>query len=1290
MSSWVGGQSQGIWGGGADSAPRRVKPKEPAWYEKGIAAAGGILGGLVDTGYHAVKDPLAEIATGGRYESTIDDIAMAIVDDYKKRYSSWEDFTSDPVAGVLDMLTVAASAFTFGGAAAVRGAALAGKGGKAAKFAGLAEDAELTALNRAAAGGSEDARRAYTAAESSRELEIASTLGRKGPIDRAISGQSGRVVTLPDGTVLSPARAQLKGIDGSVLDTIPLASSPYRRLLQNSGARISSKLPDAPVIGTNARVGKKNKRIDRIIGENQVTATLGMGGAHAVRKAGEAMTEKEQIALLARNTIGEAEEGPKALGKFFGDNANTLERRAADGSVDTVDDFASAADDILAVAERERGLDSKRAHQRGEYHDKYLAEVAKAKREELSLKGRANATQMATLTKQLENVDRRLADGGVRELNSADEFAMSPFAVRPTSRVSQEAGPIDGSPRNVTVSRAKVARTNTLNRRRSEIVKQMAAISARQEKLRGKMRSYDRVARTLDTQGMTGLRAALGNMKDEVRAVKSGEVAQIINDLRMRQTLLNLDQVDALFRAPSQLMLRVEEAQKSASKYTTEFLKGDLNINVRDEMADGTLLARMVLGRELTPEEAAAIVVRPHSRAQAKTANARELRGKYDKKPTGPKSEPSSSPVFSKYSRGYNFKYAQDSMSPAAVFKVWNESRAYQAKTRLMGRVAQSGIRIDADAAQRMGYRDVNDMRESMRRHPDYELVGGKSDMLRKADKLRDRLDNEVKLMVGDSVAHEQASTLIRELLEKHVDEAAEYAMPKEYYKHLAKELTRANNFVTRMLDAPTAVFRAAVLNLRPAWMVSNFVGQMMLLMLSQGVLHGAREYGKEVIAAVKSGRIGGRTAGRDWELKAGGADPARRALADKAGALSMGEGTQAREMAEAGIAASNATGLKWLVDWPGFRRVKDQAGKPEGSLAAHTIALALKGVPSGAKGMSNIMGRINQVVTDDIPRRAAFMGEVRPILKRAAKRHPELSDEELLRLVLNDDEIVARLVDKTMGDLIDFSRMNQFEREGMRRLLPFYGWMKGITLRTGRLVKDDPLKANGLYNVGANYSGDAKARFGGLVPDNLKGAIKLGENEDGPVVLTTAGMNIFQTPADIAGMVGNLLGKGEMKLGSSHPFSQFNPAIKAPLEVAIGRDLFFGGPLYSDPSKGLRNTGVLDRPWTPEDESASKPYAAMQRYLSALGPIGLYERYKKAGPYGAEEQRLLARSKAQTWGQYLAAPTATLNLDKAEDMATGGVQYGLVGYDPTKGETPGVFGRQQQSTGPAQTGFFS
>lgn len=1154
--------------------PKPKKPKQQAWWEKAIDTSGAILGGMLDTGYHLVKDPIAEVGTRGAYESTIDDIGMAIVDDYKHRYSSWDNFKSDPVAGVLDVLTGASAFFTFGGSLAARAAATGASAGKAARFAGLVESADLTTLGRAV--GTSDPR--FLKALSAEELDASAVLGRKGPIDSTLSGSKTRTIVRDDGTVLVPARGRLVGIDGTVLETVPLANSPLRRAMTNSGLKVSNseRFQRTGVIGSEARAGKLHNRLNRIKDETAVGATFGAGGANAVRRATKKLSPEEEAAQFARNTIGEAAEGPKGLAAMYSKRLDELE--------DALDMPAPRQKRIMDEAE-------------------IGAQVVSA------------ATKGGKLNREEA---KRAAMQQVEDLKEAAKTATSPQA-------------------------------------------QQAALS--------KAASAAKVAERVDAPDFEDFVANRVNLS---AAMRDKDV--VLPALRTRRDLLLSDQVEEVFRRPTKLMLRVEKAQKSASRYTTEFIKGDLNKNVREEMADGTLLARMALGRELTPEEAAALVVRPHSRPTGKKQTAREMRSQYAKRPSAPKTKPGTVPEFSKYSRGYNFQYALDSMSPAAVFKVWNESRAYKAKTQVLKRAAKSGIRIETE-----------EQRKLFKSHPDFELVGGDNPTLKKAALLRDKLDNEVRLIVGDSVAREEASNVIGELLARHVDKAAEYAMPKVYFKHLTQEINRADNFVTRLVDTPTAIFRAAVLNLRPAWMVNNFVGQMMLVLFSQGVLHGSREYMMEVGRAAKAGRL---AAGR-VTLKEGSATDIGRVLDERAGALSMGAGTSARELAEAGIAAEKGVGLRRLVENPGIRLQRSvEKGGTKASLAAHT-ANVLTAPFWATKNLADFMGNVNQILTDDIPRRAAFMGAVRPMLQKVQKANPDLSTEDALRLILTDDDATARLVDRTMGDLIDFSRMNTAEREVVRRLLPFYSWMKGITLRTGRIIRDEPQKALAAYQLGKQYAAGSDERWGGVVPDNLKGALRIGTDSEGrPRIATLNGMNIFQTPADIAGIAGNLLGKGEVRLGGTHPFSSLSPILKAPIEVAMGRDLFFGGPLYSSPEKGLMNTGLLDKPWTPEDESRSKPAAMASRYLASLGPMALYQRTINAGPFSADEQRLLVRDKKDAALAYLGRPGATLNVEKATKLANGNVQYGLVRYDPSLGEEPGVFGRAQRPSAPAQTGL--
>jgi len=1175
-----GGSSSGINYSGL-SAGGSKKPKkkhEDNWLEKAGGAAAGILAGVVTTGARLAYDPVMEVATAGRHDSKIDDIGMAIVDDYKKRYSSWDDFKSDPVAGVLDMLTVAAAAFTFGGSLAARGAGLAAQGGRisaAGRFAGLEVDSALSAIAKSKGVTSPE----FVGARAAAEGRAAATLGRKGIIDRTLSGELGRTKLLKDGTVLAPRTGKLVSIDGTVLDTVPLSSAWHRRAMTEAGLSISNKAPSARLVGSEVRAGKLQDRVNARIGDAEVGQVLGAGRAANVKSFGKHGTAEEKAANFARTSGFTPREYADFLQRNLDELAQTkslpayMKRRIKDEAA-----FGAAA---IKAAGTAKGLNRK----------------------------------------------------------AAQKFAME--RVEELRNVAPDATPFS----------------------RERALEQAA--------------TWSKVA---ERAGKDDFEAFIGSRTNLAQAMDNAD--ELILGMEQRRDTFLLPQTEAVFRNPTKVMLRVEEAQGRAAKYSTDFIRGDLNKHVREDMADGTFFAKMVNGgRELTEEEMARLLPRSHARPSSGATNVREMRGRYDKKPSSPKSRPSSVPEFSKFSRGYTMQYALDSMSPTGVFKTWNESRAWRAKARVMDSIAKSGIQIDDAAAARILVEGATatQLKEHLRRTGNYAIVGGDSEMRKQVERMLDRLNNEVRVIAGkDAIAVDEVDGIFTKMLDRMQDGAGEWAIPKAYHKALTKDLRRSESFLARLIDAPTAVFRAAVLSLRPAWIVNNFVGQMMLLMYSQGVYHGTREYMMEVGRALKSADV--RVPFTTNTVRAGKATRLGEALDDTTGGLTAGAGSLSGEVTRQGAEAEGSKGLGWLIDWPGLKRTRDAVGKPEGSMAAHTGAIIAKALPSGAHGLSQWMGRVNAILTDDIPRRAAFMGEVRPILKQIQKARPELDDADALRIAMQSDEVAGRLVDKVMGDMIDFSRMSQTEREVVRRLVPFYSWLKGMTLRTGRMVRDEPHKALLSYQLGKQYSAGAEDRFGGPVPDYLRGALVLGKDKDGrPRIVTTGGMNIFQTPADVLAMATSPLTKGELKLGGGSPLSAVNPVFKSAGEIAFGRDFFYGGPLYSNPESGKGlfnfNAGAADNPYTPEDESRNLAAAYGARYLSQLGPLALYQRYQKAGPAGAEDTRTLIRSKRDAISGYLGLPKASLNLEQAARLANDNSKYGLVRYDPTIGEIPVAVG---------------
>lgn len=1277
MGIFDGGSTPGggIFGSGTPvyAPAAKPKPKKEHWWEKAGSAAAGILAGTLDTAGHLVYDPVAEIATGGSHESKIDDIGKAILDDYQKRYSSWDDFKADPFASGLDVLTVAAAFFTGGGSLAVRGAGLLGSTGKAARIAGLARDAELTNLAKTAGVGSKE----FRAAAGQREALIAAKAPKRGLTQRLIEGKdatgfNGRVRVGADGNVYVPRETGLMiGIDGTAAHTIPLSSSYLRRTAQQVGVDLSKKFPSAPVIGEFNRVGKIQNRVNRIKGENAQAAILGVGGSASVKRAIDALTPEDNAARDLLGTYGGAEGAPKAAAAMRRDRADMLDRRLKDGHKADLEAFEQAGNTLLEKAAKEKELDLARVDKRGEFHPAYLEEVARESARELGPAARAAAAEAKVLRKELREVEREIAGG-------ADPSAA--FSIRPRSKVTREAGPLDASPRNAVVAREAVARTQTLAGRKELYEQRLAKLEAKSDAMRRQIRANQRVAKALNAKGVQGLRAALDQVSLDTKTLRATDVQTVIDGLRARAALYDKAAVDEAYRNPGKHILRVLEAEGNAAKYTTEFIQGDLNVNVRQEIADGTLLFKMTMGREPTAEEAAKLIVRPHTRAATKSKNTREVVNPRDKKPSAPKDTLSNKPDSSSYSSGYNFQNALDSITPLGAFKAFNQSRAYRAKINVLRQAAQSGIKLDDATAVSLGYRDAADMKHALR--DDYEFVGGDRKLLDQAHALQDKIDNEVRLVVGEGVAREQASQLMQDLVVKYTDEAGEWAIPKAYHKALTAELRSADSFIQKLISTPTAIFRAAVLNLRPAWMVNNFVGQMFLLMYSQGIYHGVREYMTEISRAVKAGELRASNPLREYKAISKGEDYVRKqatikpametaeggAIREKAGALT-GEGGASREFDEAGRLLSKDKGLARVFKDPRIRMQQMlERGGNKASLAAHTLNLVT--APAWTlKGLADYMGRVNTVITDDMVRRAGFMAEMRPILKRI---DPDgvMPEGEALRIALADDTTAALLVDKTMGDLIDFSRMSQAERDFIKPFLPFYSWMKGITLRTGRIIKEQPATAALSYQVGKQYSNGAEDRFGGPVPDYLRGALRVGGSDKDPRIVSLGGANSFQTPADLLKMGANVLGKNEGGVGSN-PLSMLNPVVKAPIEVFSGKDMFFGGPLYSDPSKGIANPGVDDNPYTPEDESTSTSGAIARRYLSSLGPLALYQRQQKAGPHQPTDRRIIERTARDTYLAYLGLPIGTLNLENAAKAASNTSRYGLVQYDPSKGEKP-------------------
>lgn len=138
---------------------------------------------------------------------------------------------------------------------------------------------------------------------------------------------------------------------------------------------------------------------------------------------------------------------------------------------------------------------------------------------------------------------------------------------------------------------------------------------------------------------------------------------------------------------------------------------------------------------------------------------------------------------------------------------------------------------------------------------------------------------------------------------------------------------------------------------------------------------------------------------------------------------------------------------------------------------------------------------------------------------------------------------------------LYDYTDLTPFERGVMRRMIPFYGWMRNnLPFHVEQIITEPGGKVATAIKAGASL----RQKEGGFVPPYLgEGlAIPLGEEKEGTQrYLSQLGLpfeDAFQ-PITPSGGLQRLLQRG---------LSNINPLLKGPLEYAAGTQFYSGRPL--------------------------------------------------------------------------------------------------------------------------------
>lgn len=466
------------------------------------------------------------------------------------------------------------------------------------------------------------------------------------------------------------------------------------------------------------------------------------------------------------------------------------------------------------------------------------------------------------------------------------------------------------------------------------------------------------------------------------------------------------------------------------------------------------------------------------------------------------------------------------------------------------------------------------------------KILSKNADFMRDAD-LVARLWEDAKHVLGDTEGHLGINAMLEDALALERGDGLVAVVPAGYYKELVGEFKAASKFTRILIDNPTRVWRGLTLTFRPAWIVNNFIGQMFLLAVSHGV-KGLKNYVMQ---------FGGK--GKKFN----------KVIDDLAPELS---------------------------DW-GWAHDFAKDGLKGGNFASRKIRRA-----------ADFMGNLNQRLTDDYTRKAAFRSTIDPHIKALRKKDPSLSYEDAARKLWEDPAISDEVTSKVLSDMVDFGDLSDFERQYVKRAIPFYAWISGMTKRTARLVADEPWKAAIATRLSEQGAQNLEDKYGDL-PRFLKGMVGVG----GDKVLVTNGMNPFMTPADVVGMFSGtaLAGRSD---GTGNPLAQFNPVIKSPLEAWANRDFFYGGDL--DP-KGAENSTLgrlfTDMKKNPETGEYERQIGGrIPRSFPQFNVFDEWRQEREMNKTGLEYDPTFTPSTRNALASYFGVPIRTLDIQAANSRA--------------------------------------
>lgn len=271
-------------------------------------------------------------------------------------------------------------------------------------------------------------------------------------------------------------------------------------------------------------------------------------------------------------------------------------------------------------------------------------------------------------------------------------------------------------------------------------------------------------------------------------------------------------------------------------------------------------------------------------------------------------------------------------------------------------------------------------------------------------------------------------------------------------------------------------------------------------------------------------------------------------------------------------------------------------------------------------------------------------------------------NQSKLMHIVaqLRDGKTLDEAIKSAEEVLFNYSKLTPFEKNVMRRVIPFYTFMsRNAALQAKTLARQPGFVANQLkaFRSAGNVGGELTEEEEQGIPDYLLSSlgINLGKNELGqPRILSGFGLPIEEFLSRFSGE------KGFMWNAISNTIAQSNPLIRFPIERTADVDLFYGQPIGE-----IRNAKALKSLFDVMPDAAADQLKSLVGYYEK--EVNVYRNGKKVGteikgyadPYALHLMRNLPTARLQSTQEFLSSSDQALT-DKALRFFTGAKAYSI------------------------------